>query len=299
VLPGSRPASAGGAVTGPILEADGSAAAPSYSFASNTNRGIFNETGSGGVGISVAGVARATFYATGLQLASDQAIGWSSSIIGGTTDGVLVRDAPNTIACKNGTNPCTFRVYQTTTGSVRAEINAAVAPITAAASVAAGGTVNLNSDITRTRYQITISPAGGDCSTAFIAAALTADCTIATLPAGMKLVGVYADVTAGFTCSGTCSGTKTIGAGVTAGGVTILAAGLSVTATATFGLADADLGTSMVRAAQIQGGYIPSWSATSPVIVRFTSGTGNWGSGVATFVNAGTVKFTLITEQVK
>ncbi len=171
--------------------------------------------------------------------------------------------------------------------------------ITPAASVAAGGTVNNSGDHTRQRYQITIAPASGDCSTAFNAAALTADCTIATLPAGMKLVAVYADVTAGFTCSGTCTGTKVMQAGTAAGGTQILAASLSVTATATFGLADADLGSGMTRAAAIQGGLIGSWSTTTPVSVRFTSGTGNWGNGAATFVNAGSVKFTLITELVK
>jgi hypothetical protein len=188
-----------------------------------------------------------------------------------------------------------------------------IGPTTAYASIASANLVTIPTDstsvefggVTRFRSSSTITPATagvGNCGAAFLAAALTADCTIATLPAGMKLVSIYADVTVGLTCSGTCTGTKTIGAGKTAGGVEILAAGLNVavaTTTTALGMLDADLGTSMTRAAAIQGGYLNSWSATTPVIVRFTSGTGNWGNGVSTFVNAGSVKFTLITEQVK
>lgn len=160
-------------------------------------------------------------------------------------------------------------------------------------------------DVTRVRYQATITPAAGgaaNCATqaaGFKAAALTADCVIATLPAGVKLVGAYADVTAGFTCSGTCTGTKTFGLGISAGGVEVFASGLDVVAVGRFGLADANMGSQMTRAAQIQSGYLPSWTATTTLTARFTSGTGNWGNAAATFVNAGSVTFTLLTEKVK
>lgn len=155
-------------------------------------------------------------------------------------------------------------------------------------------------DLARVRYQATITPSNGvDCNTSFKAAALTADCTVATLKAGQKLVGAYADVTAGFTCSGTCSGTKVVQCGTAVAGTQVLAASLSVTATATFGLVDADMGSLMTRAAAIQGGTIGSWSTTTPISCRFTSGTGNWGNATTTFVNAGSIKFTLITEQIK
>lgn len=157
-------------------------------------------------------------------------------------------------------------------------------------------------DVTRVRYQATITPASGgagNCATqaaGFKAAALTADCVVATLPAGVKIVGAYADVTAGFTCSGTCSGTKVFRMGISAGGTEIFATSLDVTSTGQFGLADANMGSGMTRAAQIQGGYLPSWSATTTITARFTSGTGNWGDASATFVNAGSIKFTLVTE---
>lgn len=157
-------------------------------------------------------------------------------------------------------------------------------------------------DVSRLRSSSTITPATagvGNCGASFLAAALTADCTIATLPAGMKLTAIYADVTVGFTCSGTCSGTKVVQCGTAVNGTQVLAAALNVATTATYGLADADLGSGMTRAAAIQGGLIGSWSATTPISCRFTSGTGNWGNAAATFVNAGSIKFTLITEQIK
>jgi hypothetical protein len=160
-------------------------------------------------------------------------------------------------------------------------------------------------DMTRTRYQATITPATGgaaNCATqaaGFKAAALTADCVIATIPAGMKIVAVYADVTVGFTCSGTCTGTKVVQSGISAAGVEILAAGFNVAATGTAGLTDAQLGSAMVRSAAIQGGYIPNWSGTTTITARFTSGTGFWGNATTTFVNAGSIKFTIITELVK
>ncbi|MCR4340645.1 MAG: hypothetical protein NUW01_12260, partial [Gemmatimonadaceae bacterium] len=161
--------------------------------------------------------------------------------------------------------------------------------ITAGADV----TVVNAGEVRRVTYKATVTAT--TCLAAFAAAALTADCTIGTLKAKTKLIGVYADVTAAFTCSGTCTGTKTIGAGVSAGGVEILAAGLNVAATGQLGLLDADLGTGMTRAAQIQGGYLNSWPSTTPVIVRFTSGTGNWGDAAATYVNAGSITFYLDT----
>lgn len=171
-----------------------------------------------------------------------------------------------------------------------------------AVTVGTDVTVVDSGDHTRQRYSATITPAtanAANCFASFKAAALTADCNIATLPAGMRLVSITADVTAGFTCSGTCSGTKVVQCGSSAGAVDILAAGFTVAATGTAGLTDAQLGSAMVRAAAIQGGFLPSWSATTPVSCRFTSGTGNWGNAAATFVNAGSIKFTLITEQVK
>lgn len=253
---------------------DGVMARPSFTFASQLNTGFFRE-GSSTIGVALNGFQ---YYSLGTTfgLAADTVFAWSntSATATATKDTSLTRTAAGVI----GTGATSL----TTTG-------------TDVTTVSTG-------DFTRQRYQATITPASGgatNCGTAFLAAALTADCTVATLPAGMKLTAVYADVTVGFTCSGTCTGTKVVQCGTAVNGTQILAANLNVATTGQFGLSDADLGSGMTRAAAIQGGLIGSWSSTTPVSCRFTSGTGNWGSGAATFVNAGSIKFTLITEQVK
>jgi hypothetical protein len=264
---------------------DGTVAAPSLAFANSTNSGLYLPAASTNVAVIAGGINMAQFNTVGLNLIGR--IGFGASFV---EDVTLARDAANTLAVKNGTNSQTFRVYGSTTGTNYVELTAA-SQITAGADAS----VVISGSVDRMTYKATVMATS--CAAAFQAAATTADCTIATLPAKTRLLAVYADVTAAFTCSGTCTGTKTIGAGKTAGGTEILAAGLNVAVTGQFGLADANLGTAMVRAAAIQGGYLNSWTATTPVIVRFTSGTGNWGDGAATFVNAGSVTFYLITER--
>lgn len=264
---------------------DGTAALPGMAFASQPSTG-FLKSATSTVQLSLGGAATyqfgSTFFAPSLTM--DFTNG----------DVVLARGAANTLNLRNGANAQTIQVGPTPGFVNITSTNIVTAP-TDSTAVEAGGLTHLRSSST-----ITPATAGvGNCGAAFQAAALTADCTIATLPAGMKLLAIYADVTVGFTCSGTCTGTKVMQAGTAAGGTQVLAAALNVAATGQFGLADADLGSGMTRAAAIQGGLIGSWSATTPISVRFTSGTGNWGSGAATFVNAGSVKFILITEQIK
>lgn len=252
---------------------NGTAALPSFTFAAEQNSGFYRNA-STDIRMSVGGNDEQRWFQNGSMFRSDAQFGFANSTALTTLDTVLTRTAAG--------------VFGTGTMSL----------------TTSGGDVTTTStgDFTRQRYQATITPATAgatNCGPAFLAAALTADCTIATLPAGMKLTAVYADVTVGFTCSGTCTGTKVVQCGTAAGGTQILAASLNVAATGQFGLADADLGSGMTRAAAIQGGLIGSWTATTPVSCRFTSGTGNWGNASATFVNAGSIKFTLITEQIK
>lgn len=260
---------------GTQLFGDGTVTNPSIAFASQAGLGFYRN-GTDQIVFADGGVKTILFQnGAGIRMTSTNVFSWASgadatagadSQFGRTGIGVL--GTPGTSLTTTGTD-----VTAVTTG-----------------------------DFTRQRYSATITPAtggAGNCGAAFLAAALTADCTVATLPAGMKLVSVYADVTAGFTCSGTCTGTKVVQAGTAAGGTQVLAASLNVAATGTFGLADADLGSGMTRAAAIQGGLVGSWSATTPISARFTSGTGNWGNGAATFVNAGSIKFILVTEQIK
>lgn len=133
------------------------------------------------------------------------------------------------------------------------------------------------------------------CLAPFAAATLTADCTIATIPAKGKIIAVYADTTAGWTCSGTCTGTKVLVLGKSAGGTEYLASNTVATTPVVRGEEDAELGTELVASARIQGGAIVNWSATTTVTARFTSGTGNWGDGATTFVNAGSTTFYIET----
>jgi hypothetical protein len=97
---------------------------------------------------------------------------------------------------------------------------------------------------------------------------------IATLPAKTKIVGFYADVTTAF--KGGTVNAATLEVGITAeGAAEILAAKDCWTAAATYGLADADMGTGMTRAAQIQGGYLPSWTGTTAIYATIDTTAGN------------------------
>lgn len=125
---------------------------------------------------------------------------------------------------------------------------------------------------------------------AFAAAALTGDKTIATLPAKTKLVSVYADCTATFTGGGVTDADFTLG--TSAGGADILATFDVFTATSQRGLADADLGTGMTRAAAIQGGLFPSWTATTIVSARLTTVTANTDQ-----LTTGSITWFLVTEK--
>lgn len=167
-------------------------------------------------------------------------------------------------------------------------------------SITAGAhaTVVNTGEIRTVVYKATVTST--TCLAPFAAAALTADCTVATLPAKTKIIAVYADTTAGWTCSGTCTGTKVMVLGKSAGGTEYIASNTVATSAVTRGLADAELGTELVRAARIQDGAIIAnaggvWTGTTTVTARFTSGTGNWGDAATTFVNAGSTSFYIET----
>jgi hypothetical protein len=160
----------------------------------------------------------------------------------------------------------------------------------------AGGTgITINSGsgtIARSVYKVTID------RTAFIAAAVTQDLTIGTLPAKTVLLSVYGELTTVFACSVTCtSSTLSMILGTAAGGNTLLVSFDADAATAVFGDADAELGTDITRATAVQGGKVYSFSATQIVNLRLTSGTGNLGTGAATNLSTGSITFYLVTER--
>lgn len=137
--------------------------------------------------------------------------------------------------------------------------------------------------ITRT-YQSVVIP-----YTALQAAALTKDLTIFSVPARCKIVGIYADTTAAFAGP---AGTLNLRVGTTSGGQELLLDHDVKTAAVTKGLADADLGVSITRAAAIQGGAINTWGDLSNLFARLTSSSGNLSG-----LTAGSVTLYVLVER--
>ncbi len=145
-----------------------------------------------------------------------------------------------------------------------------------------GITVNQTGDVRHVVYKTTTTYA------AYSNAAKTYDLTIATLPAKSKITAIYEDVTTGFTGGGETVATLKVG--ISAGSAEILAVNSCFT-THTWGLADADMGTALTRAAAIQGGYIPNWTGTQIINVRLTTTTNNTSG-----LTAGSVTFYIVTD---
>lgn len=154
-----------------------------------------------------------------------------------------------------------------------------------------GITVNNAGEFNRQVYKVTIT------SSQFISNAVTHDVTWVTVPAKTRIIGIVADLTQTFACAAVCT-TSTLSAtvGKTAGGNQYLVSFDMDAATARFGLADADLGTSINRASAIQGGDLPSWTGATTLNLRMTSGTGNLGNGSVTNLSQGSITLYLIAE---
>lgn len=107
----------GGGVPFPLLAPDGSAAAPSYAFASNPNTGIWLSANV--LEFNVAGAVRFYVQSSSVSINSDTIpLTW-----GGGQDVQIVKDgAADTLALKRTTNAQTFRVYGTTTGPQYGEV---------------------------------------------------------------------------------------------------------------------------------------------------------------------------------
>lgn len=152
----------------------------------------------------------------------------------------------------------------TTTPSVPLDVvgQARSSAVAVTAATGTGITTNYNGDFRRGFFKITFTEA------AFTAAAVTEDLTVCTIPAKARVVSVVADTTTAFTGGGAT--TATLRLGKTTNGQEYLL-DHSVFATGTKGLVDGDLGTSINRANAVQGGDIPSWTATTDLKIRLTS----------------------------
>lgn len=105
---------AGDSMTGPLLQANGTVAAPSYGFSSFPNTGFYYN---GGIVASNSGLNTQIFGTAGFAIASNVWMGWNATtdVTGGTYDLRLYRDAANTLAQRNGTNAQTFKIANTYT----------------------------------------------------------------------------------------------------------------------------------------------------------------------------------------
>ncbi len=109
----------GDATIGRVLLGDGTAAAPSLTWSSDTNTGFY-WVQNGQVNFSSDGTPLISFLdgaTTGLTIAGTRPLSWGSSGIS-SPDTFLFRDgAANTLALRNGTNAQNLRVYNTINGA--------------------------------------------------------------------------------------------------------------------------------------------------------------------------------------
>lgn len=152
-----------------------------------------------------------------------------------------------------------------------------LAPSPGLTNIASGLATNYAADFRTVSWKITIP------YTVWTANALTQDLVVGVIPAKTQIVGIVADTTAAYTGSTTA----TLVVGVSAGGGELLAVHDVKTAAVTKGLLDADMGTGLTRAAAIQGGYRPSWTAASNLNVRMTTTVANIGNGTVTNFTGG------------
>lgn len=154
-----------------------------------------------------------------------------------------------------------------------------------------GITLNDSGELRTVIYKITVA------ASQFITAGVTHDVTIATLPAKTFIAHVLADITQVFACASTCTtSTLSMTLGTAAGGNQLLVSFDADAALGQFGDAAAELGASLTEASiPTTIGSLGSWSATTPVSLRLTSGTGNIGTGAATNLSTGSVTFYITT----
>lgn len=126
-----------------IATADGTAAAPSYSFASEATTGFYRAS-TNDLRVSVAGADVWRSVGDAVVLSANNYIGWGSSGVA-SADTKLYRDAANTLALRNGTNGQSFRVYGSYTDS--GNYNRAIL-IASAAGDAYVGTQNAGTGVT-------------------------------------------------------------------------------------------------------------------------------------------------------
>ena len=142
-----------------------------------------------------------------------------------------------------------------------------------------GITVNSTGNVNSQLYKVTTTYA------AYSDSDTTKGIVICTLPAKTKILSVYADTTAKYTGGSTDAATIVVGI-TSESAAEIIASHDVFSGATTVGLADADMGTAMTRAAAIQGGYLPSWTGTTAIYATLVIATdilSNLTTGSTTF----------------
>lgn len=107
---GSSPTFAGLTLTGQLLAVDGSVGAPTYSFTSDPDTGIYRSAGDS-LGFSSGGVRNINFGGN-LVLRNTTELAWAAGEPGvAANDVILTRDDANVLALRNGTNAQESRNY--------------------------------------------------------------------------------------------------------------------------------------------------------------------------------------------
>lgn len=249
--------------------ANGSSAVPSVSFAGNALDGFFwNSTG------------HTVYTANGNAL-----VDFGTGVTGGSG---------TTLGFTSSTNPAGGSPDTSWTRAAAGVFGGQAVRLSAAAITVGSGTGITVDDAGQLRQQVYRVTVG---TTALVCNATTCDVTVATLPAKTFVVHAMVDQTVAFTCSAVCT-TSTLSAtlGKTAGGTEYLVSWDADAAVARFGTTAAQLGASLTGATvPTELGDLASWTATTAVVMRFTSGTGNIGNGAVTNLGAGSLTFYLTT----
>jgi hypothetical protein len=148
----------------------------------------------------------------------------------------------------------------------------------------AGVTVNNVGELRELVYKVTTT------FNAYSAAAKTGDVTICTLPTKTQVTAIFADTTVAYTGGGESAATLKVG--LTAGAAEIVAVHDVFSGAVTKGLADADMGSGLTRAAAIQGSYPGSFSGVTTLVARLTTTTNNTST-----LTTGSTTFYVVARQ--
>ncbi len=283
------------------------ALATNTSGSSNTAVGsydvmLYNETGGLNVAVGRAALSVGTSpdntvavgYAAGQNMNGDNniAIGYTAGAYETGSNKLFIDSLDRTNEATARTNSIIYGVMNATPANSTLALNAAVTGLNIGASdykvtvgAGTGITVNNTGTLNSQLYKVTTTYA------AYSDSDTKKGIVIATLPAKTKLVGVYSDTTAAYTGGTVSAATLVVGVTVE-DGAEIIASHNVFAGAVTKGLADADMGTSMTRAAQIQGGYLPSWSGTTAIYATINTTDGN-----TSVLTAGSTTFYLVTER--